>query len=365
MADPRMTENPNQGGGGGQEPAPHQQPIAPQTPVTFEQLAWLFGQRSQESHPKTVRMKEPDAFDGKGIHARNFLMECELYIEANAHQFPQDTSKILFVLSYCKEGSALSYREHVVNSAKANKTYGTFLEFTENFRKAFITSDDKGEAMRELQKHKQIAGVDAYIQRFKMLISRAGITDFEASKTYFVTGLGTNLLNRIMQQPVLPEDNMEAWYALVQSFDRTERYIQSLKGGRPTGGTYTTKVLPPGEPMEIDAVRLSKEDHERYMKEGRCFNCAGTGHIGRNCSKPKPKWTKPSNGQQSKDKGSGSGNKLTQVRTLLKDLSAEDRKKIMDEFKGDTMTRIRALMQELPEEEKEQVAEEAMEGNFP
>ena len=35
--------------------------------------------------------------------------------------------------------------------------------------------------------------------------------------------------------------------------------------------------------MDVDVVRLSKEDRDRYIKEGRCFNCSNRGHMSREC----------------------------------------------------------------------------------
>jgi len=40
--------------------------------------------------------------------------------------------------------------------------------------------------------------------------------------------------------------------------------------------------------MDIDAVRLSKEDRDRYIKEGRCFNCSGKRHLSRECKGKQP-----------------------------------------------------------------------------
>jgi len=40
--------------------------------------------------------------------------------------------------------------------------------------------------------------------------------------------------------------------------------------------------------MDVDAVRLSKEDRDRYIKEGRCFNCGSKGHLSRECKGKQP-----------------------------------------------------------------------------
>ena len=36
--------------------------------------------------------------------------------------------------------------------------------------------------------------------------------------------------------------------------------------------------------MDVDVIHLSKEDRDRYIKEGHCFNCSNRGHMSRECS---------------------------------------------------------------------------------
>jgi len=40
--------------------------------------------------------------------------------------------------------------------------------------------------------------------------------------------------------------------------------------------------------MDVDAVRLSREDRDKYIKEGRCFNCGNKGHLSRECKGKQP-----------------------------------------------------------------------------
>ena len=52
------------------------------------------------------------------------------------------------------------------------------------------------------------------------------------------------------------------------------------------------------------------------------------------------------------------------MRALLKELSPDERKQILDEHRTNPAARIRALIQELPAEEKEAMVEEVSEENF-
>jgi len=40
--------------------------------------------------------------------------------------------------------------------------------------------------------------------------------------------------------------------------------------------------------MDVDAVRLPREDRDKYIKEGRCFNCGSKGHLSRECKGKQP-----------------------------------------------------------------------------
>ena len=320
----------------------------------------LHLQRSETKQTK-LHMKEPDAYDGKPQHARNFLMECELYIQGNPHQFPSDPNKILFVLSYCKEGTALSFREHIVNQARnSGGDYGSWEAFTKTFKTAFVTTDDKAEAIRELRQLKQSGDLDAYIQKFKMLLTRAHITDFETQKGYFIGGLSKFWTDRLGWQTSLPGDDIEEWYQTVQKLDQNHRFINSVKGGN-TGGTYTKTSLPAGEPMDVDVGKLSQEERERHFVEKRCFTCHKVGHMARDCfSKPKGGAQRSRYNGKDRQGDAGRGGKVAQIRALMKDISPDERQQLMKEFRGNPLVRIRALMQELPEEEKEQLAEEVV-----
>lgn len=48
---------------------------------------------------------------------------------------------------------------------------------------------------------------------------------------------------------------------------------------------------------------LSREEYDRLSVERRCFNCQGTGHMARNCSKPRRSGSKPNGGASSSSSG--------------------------------------------------------------
>lgn len=51
---------------------------------------------------------------------------------------------------------------------------------------------------------------------------------------------------------------------------------------------------------------LSREDYDRLSAERKCFNCQGSGHIARNCTRPRRGGSKPSGGASSSSSASSS-----------------------------------------------------------
>ena len=220
--------------------------------------------------------------------------------------------------------------------------------------------------------------IDEYIHKFTTLLGRAGVTDYEAAKNYFVGGLSEFWTQKLEWQANLPSQTIQEWYALLRKLDKNHRFILNMKTGS-AAGSYTTKAHKDPDAMDVDdprhlqAVRLSKEEREKHMRERRCFKCHAIGHRAENCfSKAKEEGSngggRSGNGNRPPNRSWGNcpqtpngGNKVAQIKALLKELSADERKQVLSDMRVNPMVRIRALMQELPDEEKEQLAEEAVE----
>ena len=339
----------------------------------FEELVRRVASQQPTTRPSNIQLKEPSEFDGKTIHASNFLLECKLYIDANEHQFPTDETKIRFVLSYCKTGAAANFREHIVRSAETQvkvkegepvryQGFGTWLAFKEGFEKAFITSNAKGEAIRDLNNLKMTMGIDAYIQEFQMLCTKAELDNFTAAEQYFIRGLPQRVQAKVQVQPQLPKTMIE-WFTLVQNLEHTYEQFQNIT----QGGSYNavprerpTKVQQ-DVPMEIDAVRISKEEREKRFRNGECLYCGTPGHIARECRKQqreragKPKPNNNPYRATSNNPFRNGGSKKAQIKHLFKQLSTEERNAMIKELQeNNPAAKIRELLADLPSDEKEE-----------
>ena len=85
-------------------------------------------------------------------------------------------------------------------------------------------------------------------------------------------------------------DTIEGWYEKASHFENQWQKARAIasrsnRTDRPKKKNYSRPNVREKDPdaMDVDAVRLSKEDRDRYVKEGRCFNCGNKGHLSREC----------------------------------------------------------------------------------
>lgn len=234
-----------------------------------------------------IKFNKPQIFNGDPRHAANFLSECDLYLSGGNYS---EQDKVIFALTYMQQGTANAFRLHFQSKA-SKQGYGTYEEFKALFRKAFLTSDQKGEAMAKINRLQQTGSADAYINDFKMLVEQAALQDDMAIVQYFLKGLNKNLTKTIFSTTEAPKD-IEGWYELASKMDNRWRYMTALLGQN-SRGTYTSKnyqhyerELPPGEPMDLSQVKIAKltpAERLRCIREGRCFYCRELGHMTDKC----------------------------------------------------------------------------------
>ena len=91
--------------------------------------------------------------------------------------------------------------------------------------------------------------------------------------------------------------------------------------------------------MDIGAARLSREERQKRMREGRCFTCGEQGYLSTECTQRKNKTTSKTNFRSQDNKGGrGQGSKKGYIKSLFKSLSEEEWKQLIQELRGDTTT---------------------------
>jgi hypothetical protein len=234
-----------------------------------------------------IKFNKPQIFNSNPRHAANFLSECDLYLSRRNYS-KQD--KVIFALTYMQQGTANAFRLHFQSKA-SKQGYETYEEFKALFKKVFLTSDQKGEAMAKINCLQQMGLADTYINDFKMLVEQAALQGDMAIVQYFLKGLNKNLTKTIFSMTEAPQD-IEGWYELASKMDNRWHYMIALLGQN-LHGTYTSnnyqhyeRELPLGEPMDLSQVKIAKltlAERLRCIREGCCFYCRELGHMTDKC----------------------------------------------------------------------------------
>ena len=229
------------------------------------------------------KIRAPSDFNGDRAEASTFFTTCQAYLRLNKDSYPDDESKIIFVLSYMVGGAAGAYKEAVYTHAFAidpatsqENGFGTWADFVKRFNEAFTPLNPVDNAITLMKALKQTGTADDYVAAFRPLAIRSGIAEVAVLSDYFLTGLSKGLVKSIMSVEKLPTD-MNAYYTLATRLD-----LQWRKGQELTKGTAPKKDTTTTPPKASNTVRLRKLDNEeraRLRKEGRCFRCREQGHV--------------------------------------------------------------------------------------
>ena len=116
----------------------------------------------------------------EGKDYQDFKRECLLYILVNKRAFPSHKKKILFVLSYLKEGTVAVWAENWVTQYTDNDSniyyLDTFQAFINQLGKSFEDSSKKETTIQRLRQLKQGSkSADVFFQQFEILKTKAGL----------------------------------------------------------------------------------------------------------------------------------------------------------------------------------------------
>jgi hypothetical protein len=193
------------------------------TPAPFSDAQSFFNSLSSE-----IQIHKPPEFDGDWQKAENFVLCCEEYMLVNRRFYGYDLTKVIFVLSYCTTGLAAEWAAEKRRTYAETMVYPSYKDFRAELLKNFFVQDTviRTRATDDIHALRQTESVMEYIIRFKILASRAGITEESAKIQCFMNGLNDRLRSRIQEMQTVP-DTIEGWYDAAaqfeQSYERDER----------------------------------------------------------------------------------------------------------------------------------------------
>ncbi|ESK81096.1 zinc finger cchc domain-containing protein 16-like [Moniliophthora roreri MCA 2997] len=103
--------------------------------------------------------------------------------------------------------------------------------------------------------------------------------DDEALMKFFRKGLPESLQNKIMLRTDREPEMLDEWYKLVIRYNNQYKLVMANRKKREP---IKPKIARKEKEVTVGRL-LSKSDRKDYMVAGKCFCCAKTGHVSRDC----------------------------------------------------------------------------------
>ena len=257
---------------------------------------------SNQPKPKLPSIATPNPYDGTSGKAQSFLNSINLYIEGRESEFPTGSSKIIFAISYMKEGKAKTWVDNKMKKdGGITGLYPTWPSFVAAFKEDFFDPLEEHNARIEIRKLRQGTGsVKDYILAFEQYEDKTGYSDLPLREA-FEEGLHPSIQRKVYNLRPMPE-TLAQWknearllYMQQEKLDsKTKSSNHHTENKKPTSPSQSSSSSKPvvsqtntgtgttfggsGQPMDIDAAR----------RKGNCFRCGKHGHLARFCPDKPP-----------------------------------------------------------------------------
>ncbi|GLB43974.1 hypothetical protein LshimejAT787_1501580 [Lyophyllum shimeji] len=184
-----------------------------------------------------LRPAPPDSFDGEREKGRAFINSCDLYMSLTPDAFPDEQTRINWVLSYMKGGRAARFAAHTLrhpNSHGGVPRFGTYAQFRTQFIADFCPRDEKRKATTTFKTpayHQGSRSVDEYINEFQDLAEEAQFPDGVQLVFRFRHGLDPRIeakvANIVDGRP--SDERVQEWIDVVRLVDYNTRANQDFR----------------------------------------------------------------------------------------------------------------------------------------
>ena len=175
---------------------------------------------------KEYNINQPTPFTSDRMKIKNFVQECNVYLNINDMIYDMNAAKIAFVLSFITAGGAQKWKEQYICSITSNSrmTFPTFGVFMTKLQDAFKAVNPIDSAMQKLALLQQgNRPVEEMITDFRLLVGDARLsTDSPSDQIHlikmFMTCLNPQLKKKIIFGDIVPK-TIEDWYTKAIQYD--------------------------------------------------------------------------------------------------------------------------------------------------
>lgn len=170
-------------------------------------------------------------FSGKREDAKGFLNDLDIHFLLNAKSFPDNTSKVLYMLGKLNGGTAKAWKDLKIKElSTTNPPYDiTIVEFVKQFKEYFLNIPGASTPLEELMHFRWEEGVlcDDFITNFKAKALDTGDPNHALLSLIYIQALPERLIVEIMKGQTQPKD-MEEWYASIRNAVRRMGFYQGI-----------------------------------------------------------------------------------------------------------------------------------------
>ena len=270
-----------------------------------------------EGRVREPKVNDPEVFDGQPDKLTSFLTECTIVFELQPSRFPNDTTKINYMISFLRKSPLLAIRPHLAEYPRPD-FLNNYLLFQQYLRTSYGDPDELGTARRKYRACVQKGSASSYFSELRQYLAVLGWGEnSEPVVDKAIEGLKPSLKDELARKEHRPTSLSELVAYIVPLDNRLHvREIERKKENanttsstnpsnrqtssgtqRVTSSTQTTTATtrvdnpvrnssstqPPAVKVEYPRGPLSEEEKNRRRRNNLCMYCAQPGHAFLDC----------------------------------------------------------------------------------